>query len=645
MQRRQAERKWRETGLHVHRQIFVQQRNIVSNMIRQAKREYICQKIERAENSKELFRLSSQMTGKANVTLLPSNIPPQSLPDAFNDFFIGKIDELRNSFGSDTPTPVDTIEFSGTSLAEFQPVTEDYVKSILKKMPKKSCDLDPIPASVLFSCVDEITPLITTIMNRSLSSGVVPQCFKHAIVKPLLKKTNLDPDCLKHYRPISNLPFLSKLLERIVLAQLLQHLEFHNLLEPFQSAYRKCHSTETALLRVVNDLLQACDSGRVSMLSLLDLSAAFDTIDHGILIAQLRKNFGCSGKVLEWFKSYLACRTQSVLVGHESSQSVLKYGVPQGSVLGPVLFTIYMKPLSTVISQSGHLYHFFADDTQLHNSSVPSEFPTLALDLTDTVEDVANWMTKNKLKMNEQKTELINIGTKAKISQISTNSVTISGCKISFSPCVKNLGVYFDETLSMDAHIQHLCRSLYYQLRNIAKIRPSLTANAANKLAISFILSRLDYCNSLLAGLPDNKLNKLQRIQNHAARLVLRRPRHESAKSLLRTLHWLPVKARIHYKIACICFQCIFLNTMPTYLSGLLHPYCPSRNLRSLDSSLLTVPRFSLQNFGKRSFSVFGPTIWNSLPLSLRKTRCFSTLKNKQTNKHLKAYLFQTYLT
>ena len=409
----------------------------------------------------------------------------------------------------------------------------------------------------------------------------------------------------------------------------------------FQSAYRKCHSTETALLHVVNDLLQASDRGCVSILSLLDLSAAFDTIDHNILITRLRSTFGCSGIVLEWFISYLSCRTQSVFVGHESTPSVLKCGVPQGSVLGPLLFTLYTHPLSTVICQSGISYHFFADDSQLHNSSVPSDFPVLACCLKDCIEDVADWMADSKLKMNDDKTELMAIGTRSKLSQVIPNLVpmSISGCDIPFSQSVRNLGFYLDETLSMDAHIKYLCPILFCQFRRIGKIRSFLSTDAANKLAVSLILSRLDYCNSLLAGLPDNKLNKLQRIQNHAARLVLRKSKHESATTLLRTLHWLPVKARIQYKIACLSFQCIYQNSMPPYISDLLRPYCPSRTLRFLDASLLTVPRFSLETFGKKSFSVFGPTVWNSLPLSLRKSQCFTTFKAK-----LKTHLFRTHL-
>ena len=247
-------------------------------------------------------------------------------------------------------------------------------------------------------------------------------------------------------------------------------------------------------------------------------------------------------------------------------------------------------------------------------------------------------MDDSKLKMNDDKTELMAIGTRSKLSQVIPNlaPMSISGYDIPFSQSVRNLGFYLDETLSTDAHIKYLCHILFCQLHRIGKIRSFLSTDATNKLAVFLILSRLDYCNSLLAGIPDNKLTKLQRIQNHAARLVLCKSRHASATALLKTLHWLPVKAKIQYKIACLCFQCIYQNSMPPYISDRLHPYCPSRTLCSLDISLLTVPCFSLENFGKRPFSAFGPTVWNSLPRSLRKTQCYTTFK-----KILKTHLFE----
>ena len=186
VQQRLAERKWRESGLAVHREIYVKQPNLVSNMISKAKKDYLCHKIVNCGSSLELFRLSSQMMGKSGDTMLPSNISPESLPDKFNEFVVHKIEEIRRSFDPDRRIPTNPAEFSGTAFAEFQLVTEDFAKTVVLEMPKKPCDLDPRPTSVLSDCLDEIIPIETSIMIKSLSSGIVPQCFKHALVKPLL---------------------------------------------------------------------------------------------------------------------------------------------------------------------------------------------------------------------------------------------------------------------------------------------------------------------------------------------------------------------------------------------------------------------------------------------------------------------------
>jgi len=357
--RRRAERQWRKSGLTVHRQIYNHFRNIVNHLICDAKRQYICKRILVANSSKELFRLTGELLGKPTIPVRPSTIPIATLPDAFNTFFIDKIINLRQELQS-LSHPVDGTHFHGNSFDTFHPVTIADVKAVILHMPKKSCELDPVPISLFLECLDDLLPLICHIINISLASGTVPLSFKHAIVKPLLKKSSLDPECLKNYRPVSNLSFLSKVLEHVVLSQCLAHLHHYNLFEPFQSAYRKGYSTETALLRIVNDLLQASDSGCVSILSLLDLSAAFDTIDHGILLSRLATSFGFSGTVLSWFHSYLSNRTQRVMLeGMQSRALDLVCGVPQGSVLGPILFSLYIQPLSLVLQPTGISYHFF----------------------------------------------------------------------------------------------------------------------------------------------------------------------------------------------------------------------------------------------------------------------------------------------
>ena len=500
--------------------------------------------------------------------------------------------------------------------------------------------LDPVPTYLVHECLDDLIPTITAIINESLVSGIVPPPFKQAIVLPLLKKPNLDRNVLKNYRPVSNLHFLSKILEKVVLQQLSDHLNATDTLQPYQSAYRADHSTETLLLRVTNDLLMACDRGSVSILSLLDLSAAFDMLDNNILLKRLRLSFGISGVVLRWLESYLTECNQTVLAGGRASQpTVLKYGVPQGSVLGPVLFTMYIMPLGHVIRHHNTLYHLFADDTQLHKSSSPEHFAKLLLDIQSCAESVRDWMACNRLRMNDDKTQIMPAGTKAKLKSVpKTSSLTLSGSTIPFSYKVRNLGVYLDSNLSMDQHVNFLCRSVFLELCRIGHLRRHLTADATKKLVSSFVLSRLDYCNSLLAGLPGNKLDRLQRVQNNAARLVLGRRGWDHAKPLLRSLHWLPVRARIEYKISTLCYRSRD-SSAPAYFSDLLSVYQPSRSLRSADAGLMTVPRIKLNKYGKRAFSYIGPVTWNSHPKPLRDAPSLSSFKSD-----LKTFLFKKHL-
>ena len=221
-------------------------------------------------------------------------------------------------------------------------------------------------------CFDELGPTIINIINFSLSEGIFPSSFKQAIVHPLLKKPLPDDD-LNNFRPISNLNFISKILEKVVASRIQSHLLSNSLSSSFQSAYRMFHSTETTLLGIYNDLILAMDRGEVTSLILLDLSAAFDTVDHSILLHRLQHWFGLHGTSLDWFSSYLTSRSQAVFIQNSTSSfSNLSCGVPQGSVLGPFLFTLYTTALGSVISKNSIKYHLYADDTQLYISFTPS---------------------------------------------------------------------------------------------------------------------------------------------------------------------------------------------------------------------------------------------------------------------------------
>ena len=481
--------------------------------------------------------------------------------------------------------------------------------------------------------------MLTLIVNTSLSCAEFPKELKRAFLTPLIKKIILDAEIFKNYRPVSNLSFLSKLIERIVCVQLVNHLDKNGLYEVFQSAYRQLHSTETALLRVQNDILQAVDCRGGAILVHLDLSAAFDTIDHEKLVRTLDEYCGIKEDPLKWFLSYLKGRVQSVQIGSIfSREQNLLFGVPQGSVLGPVLFTIYTTPLGRIIQRHGLTYHLYADDTQLYMAFKPSDV-TSKCDAISRIEacvaDIRIWMNDNFLKLNDDKTDLLIITTREELSKISDISIKVGDQSISPSDDPpRKLGVIFDSTCCLDAHIAKLCRSINFNLYSVGKIRKYLDGPTAEKMINATVTSRLDYCNSLLYGAKQSHIDRLQCCQNNAARIISKRRKFDHISSVLRELHWLPVEHRMSYKILLLTYKALNGHA-PQYLAALISKYVPPRPLRSEDHYLLNSPRWRLETFGKRAFSKAAPTLWNPLPLSVKQAPSIDSFKTR-----LKTYLF-----
>ena len=578
----------------------------------------------------------STLSGNQQSTPLPDHSSIKELAEQFSQYFISKIETIRLKLDATVNSSTfNHLEMSTSSkFSTFHCVSEDELGNIIAKSPLKTCPLDPIPTSLLKQCMEKLLTIITVIINLSLQHGIIPESLKTAIVTPILKKTSLDTNQLKNYRPVSNLPFLSKVLEKVVAVQLNKYLSSNGLLEPCQSAYRQYHSTETALVKVNNDICMALDSGKCVLLALLDLSAAFDTIDHDILISRLSK-LGITDIPLNWFSSYLKDRYQSVSIqGTLSKSQPLQFGVPQGSVLGPLLFCLYISPLGSLIRNHNLDFQQYADDNQLYHTFSLSDSSSATIRMEAAALDIKNWMTKNKLQLNDGKTEVLFIRSQFNRIPLSIDHLKIGTCDVQLAKSARDIGVTLDDQYNLRKHISLTCKSIYFHLRTIGRVRHYLTKEVCQQLVHAIVSSKLDYCNSLLYGLPEKDIIPLQLAQNTAARIVTRTKKTDHITPVLASLHWLPVRYRIQYKLLLITYKALN-DTAPSYIVDLIHSKPTTRTLRSNNKCLLHVPRCYTKSYGERAFSRAAPLLWNSIPFHLR-----SLPTVEQFKKGIKTYLF-----
>jgi hypothetical protein len=631
-----------KSGLTVHKEIYKQQKNIVHGLIKKAKTDFYNKKFEECTDQKELFKILGSLTKNNSLTQLPVHDSLPNLLSEFNTFFKTKIEKIRESLNDYKTRPLTTHigKRPSVSFSEFKLLSTDEIKKLVMAAPCKSCNLDPIPTQLLKEIIDVLAATLQTIVNASLQTATVPQQMKVAHVTPLLKKATLDSNILKNYRPISNLSFTSKLVERAADSQLSTYLTAHNLLAPTQSAYRQYHSVETALLKVQNDILHHVDNSEGVLLVLLDLSAAFDTIDHRILLNRLEIDFSITDQALAWHKSYLTKRSQVITLKHTHSKpTFLEFGVPQGSVIGPKDFIMYTRPIYDIAQAHDVCVMLYADDTQLYVPFTPNNSTSLInaiAKMESCIIEISAWMSINKLKLNEEKTEFI-IMTPPKFKSIVQNcTLKVGTSEIKPVEHVRNLGVMFHQTMSVKMQITSLCKSTNFHLRNIGRIRKYLNTNATSTLVHSLISSRIDNNNSLLAGAPKCEIDRLQRLQNTAARIITRTPKCDHITRVLHDLHWLPVDHRIVFKILLLVYKCLN-DSAPVYLKDLLQQYIPTRSLRSKDQQLLTIPKYRLKKTGDRTFAFVAPTMWNSLPHNIKTADSITAFKRL-----LKTHLFKS---
>jgi len=373
------------------------------------------------------------------------------------------------------------------------------------------------------------------------------------------------------------------------------------------------------------------DKQQCTILVLLDFSVAFDTVDHQILLDRLKDHFGITGIPLNWIKSYLSDRSQCVMVSSSRSNSNnLDCNVPQGSVLGPDFYGDFTAPVDNVTGAQ-ITNHFYADDSQLYKHFNPNNHAAVEQAVTDiekAVSDVKSWMNSNLLKLNDDKTEVLIIGSKQQLKKVSIPSLTIGDASIKPTKCVRNIGAIFDANMSFVKHIDNICNISWYHLRNIRHIRKYLTPKATEVLVHAFISSKLDNLNSLLYGLPMSQLKRLQRVQNSAAKLITVNSKYDHVTPILKRLHWLPILQRIEFKILLLTYKAIH-GLAPEYIANLLHIKEGHPRTRSSESHNFVVPSTKCKTFGDRCFSVAAPKLWNSLPCDIKLSVSLDIFKQK----------------
>lgn len=601
---------------------FKRFRNLSVSLLRKRKQEYFSSLIINAQgNTGKIWNIVTGAVGLRSEQRILPDVLNQDTAEEFNEYFVNIGPQLANQLPQITECTQSIQSVVNTMVIED--ITVDEIIAVVNGLRPKAAGLDQIPVKLIKDNIDILAGPLLHLFNHSLDSEIYPSEFKIAKVIPIYKDG--DRSNPSSYRPISITSVINTVFEKILSVHINKFISKYNILSPHQHGFRPQKSTSSAVFTLTHLLNTALQQNKIAVVAYLDIRKAFDTVDHHILLNKIN-NLGLRGKIHNLLRSYLSNRKQQVILKNytSTSQTVLT-GVPQGSVLGPMLFSLYINDFPATLRHSQAL--MYADDTALLFTG------DSLLDIQDKInaelENVFKWFTSNELTLNLSKTKYTVFHSRKKKLNTETLDISLQGIKLQQVFSYKYLGIFLDSDMHWKTHIKHLCSKLAYGCYILLKARECFEYPVLRILYFSFIQSHISYCIDSWGNTFTTYLDPVFRLQKRALRIITS-TRTQSSTYLYSSLHVLPVHALYELKIAEVIHSIIDTNDpLPITLFKI-----PLRNTRAATNQCFNLPPCH-NLYGKRLVEFNGALIWNSLPIHIKEARNFRSAVRK--------YFFEKY--